>query len=249
MFAPGRLFGRSHKLVNRLALFVACTLVLGGCTSTPHKWWPFHKKAKPAPEVVHEVDLVNADGTPANYPQYWKRNTLSSDLSGVSGTGAVTARLPADTTWPVRVAVRVQPGSIQQVEVQGEERNVMAVSTEAGLPIELEFAPSVYRKTTAAIYINWGFMPQFAEAVVEPEPEHGFHSPMEVPPKPEGAKPAAAPGSDADRPPDVPPPPAPPPAPPPGAKKPAKIVTPPSGTNRGTPLPEPAAEPDGSAPR
>jgi len=251
MFAPGRLFGRSHKLVNRLALFVACTLVLGGCTSTPHKWWPFHKKAKPAPEVVHEVDLVNADGTPANYPQYWKRNTLIIDLSGVSGTGAVTARLPADTTWPVRVAVRVQPGSIQQVEVQGEERNVMAVSTEAGLPIELEFAPSVYRKTTAAIYINWGFMPQFAEAVVEPEPEQGFHSPMEVPPKPEGATPAPAatpqpaPGSDADHPPDVPPP----PAPPPGAKKPAKIVTPPSGTDRAAPLPEPAAEPDGSAPR
>jgi hypothetical protein len=259
MFAPGRLFGRSHKLVNRLALIVAGSLVLGGCTSTPHKWWPFHKKAKPAPEVVHEVDLVNADGTPANYPQIWKRNTLVIDLSGVSGSGAVTARLPADTTWPVRVAVRVQPGSVQQVEVQGEERNVMAVSTEAGLPIDLEFASSVYRKTTAAIYINWGFMPQFAEAVVEPE--NTFQSPMEVPNKPQGAAPAAAPtaapaagpapavpaipapGSDADHPPDVPPP----PAPPPGTRKPATIMAPPTGASKGAPLPENASENDGSA--
>ncbi len=87
----------------------------------PHIW-PFYKKPKPEPEVVHELDLVNADGTPATYPQYWKRNTLVIDLSGVTGTGSVAARLPADTTWPVRIAVRVQPGSVEQVEIQGEER-------------------------------------------------------------------------------------------------------------------------------
>jgi hypothetical protein len=242
--------------VNRLVLIAACTLVLGGCASPGTKWWPFHKKPKPAPEAVHELDLVNADGTPATYPQYWKRNTLVIDLSGVNGSGAVAARLPAETTWPVRVAVRVRPGSVEQVEIQGEERNIMTVSREGTLPIDLEFAPSVYRKTTAAIYINWGVMPQFASAPVEVEPT--YRSPMEVPPRPDGTVPGAAPaappatapapttepapGSDADHPPDVPPP----PAPPPGSRKPAKILTPPTGT-KNAPLPEPAPEPDGNS--
>jgi len=152
----------------------------------PHVW-PFYKKPKPVPEAVHEVDLVNADGTPATYPQYWKRNTLVIDLSGVSGAGSVAARLPAETTWPVRVAVRVRPGSVQQVEVQGEERSVLAVAAEGNLPIDLEFAPSTYQPTTGAIYINWGYMPQFAEVVVEPQ-DKGFVSPTVVPPHSEPAK-------------------------------------------------------------
>ena len=72
---------------SRLALVIACCLVLGACSSMhmPHIW-PFYKKPQPVPEAVHELDLVNADGTPASYPQYWKRNTLVIDLSGVGGS-------------------------------------------------------------------------------------------------------------------------------------------------------------------
>ena len=69
------------------------------------------------------------------------------DLSGISGAGNVAARLPADTTWPVRVAVRVRPGSVQQIEIQGEERNVLPVSAEGTKLIDLELAPSVYTPT------------------------------------------------------------------------------------------------------
>lgn len=71
----------------------------------------------------------------------------------------------------------------------GEERNVLAVSREGTLPIDLEFAASVYKPTTGAIYINWGYMPQFAEAVVEPEKD--FVSPTVVPKtaEPESAEP------------------------------------------------------------
>ena len=164
----------------RLALVAASCLALAACSSmhAPHIW-PFYKKPKPVPEVVHELDLVNADGSPATYPQYWKRNALVIDLSGVNGSGSVAARLPADATWPVRVAVRVQPGTVEQVEVRGEERSVLPVSREGVAPIDLELAPSVFRKTTAAIYIAWGFQPQFATVVVEPE--KGFVSPTEVP--------------------------------------------------------------------
>ena len=195
---------------SRLAFIAASLTCLGlvtGC-ATP-KIWPFYKKPRPAPELVHEVDLVNADGSAASYPQYWKRNTLVIDLSGVSGAGSVAARLPAETTWPVRVAVRVQPGSVEQVEVLGEERNVLAVAREGTTPIELEFAASVYRPTTGAIYISWGYMPQFAEVVVEPE--GGFVSPTVVPKPAPAAEPAAPGANEVIAPSEVTPQPSPPP--------------------------------------
>jgi hypothetical protein len=164
----------------RLALLAAACLALSAC-STMSKMWPFHKKAKPGPVAVHELDLVNADGSAATYPQYWVRNTLVVDLSGVGGTGSVAARLPEETTWPVRVAVRVRPGSVDQLEVLGEERNVLPVSREGAKPIDLTLAPSVYTPTTAAIYISWGPMPVFAEAA-PPAPDPGFVSPQQLPP-------------------------------------------------------------------
>ena len=164
-----------------LAAMVACCLVLSACGSLhkPHIW-PFYKKPKLGPQAVNELNLVNADGTPSAYPQYWKRNTLVIDLSGVSGAGSFAARLPEEHLWPVRVAVRVRPGSVQQIEIQGEERNILPVSPDGASPIDLEFAPSVYRPTTAAIYISWGTMPVFADAPAAPVTP-AFVSPTEVP--------------------------------------------------------------------
>ena len=159
---------------------VVCSLAVSACSMHMPHVWPFYKKPKAGPVAVNELNLVNADGSAATYPQYWKRNTLVIDLSGVSGSGSVAARLPEESTWPVRVAVRVRPGSVQQIEIQGEERNVLPVAAEGALPIDLVFAPSVYRPRTAAIYISWGSMPAFAEVPVAPAtPE--FVSPTEVP--------------------------------------------------------------------
>jgi hypothetical protein len=156
-------------------------------------WPPIHRKPKPAPEAVNELNLVNADGTPANFPQYWKRNTLLIDLSGIGAAGNIAARLPEGTTWPVRVAVRVRPGSVGQIEILGEERNVLPVAAEGTAPIDLEFAPSVYTPKTAAIYISWG---PAAAAVEEPPvslPETpAFVSPTEVPKSSTEAAPAGA---------------------------------------------------------
>jgi hypothetical protein len=163
----------------RLALLAAACVALSACT-TVSKLWPFHKKVKPAPVAVHELNLVNADGSAATYPQYWVRNTLVVDLSGVGGTGSVAARLPEETTWPVRVAVRVRPGSIEQIEVLGEERDVLPVSKDGFKPIDLTLAPSVYTPKTAAIYLSWGPIPVFAEAAPAPDP--GFVSPQQLPP-------------------------------------------------------------------
>jgi hypothetical protein len=164
----------------RLVLLVVACATLSAC-STMSKMWPFHKKAKPGPVAVHELNLVNADGSEATYPQYWVRNTLVVDLSGVGGTGSVAVRLPDDTTWPVRVAVRVRPGSVDQLEVLGEERDILPVTKDGMKPIDLTLAHSVYTPKTAAIYISWGPMPVFAEAApttVDP----GYVSPQQLPP-------------------------------------------------------------------
>jgi hypothetical protein len=178
------------RLAPGLVAIVAFTLAISACSSLRMpNIWPFHKKAKPVPEAVNELNLVNADGSTASFPQYWKRNTLVIDLSGVSGgAGGFAARLPEETTWPVRVAVRVRPGSVGQIEIQGEERSVLPVSTEGTANIDLELAPSVYTPKTAAIYISWGAQPVFAEAApVEAAP--AFVSPTEVPVKPAEAAP------------------------------------------------------------
>jgi hypothetical protein len=165
---------------SRLALLAAACLALSACT-TMSKLWPFHKKVKAGPAAVHEVNLVNADGTEATYPQYWVRNTLVLDLSGVGGTGSVAARLADETTWPVRVAVRVRPGSVDQLEVLGEERNVLPVSRDGAKPIDITLAPSVYTPKTAAIYISWGPQPAFVDTST-PTPDPGFVSPQQLPP-------------------------------------------------------------------
>jgi hypothetical protein len=165
----------------RLLLVAAACLVLTACGHLRMpKVWPFYKKPKPVPEAVTEVALVNADGSPASYPQYWKRNTLVIDLSGASGQGSVAARLPEETTWPVRVAVRVTPGSVGQLEVQAEERNILPVTADGTKVVDIELSPSLYTPKTAAIYISWS--PQVAAVESAPETTApGFVSPTEVP--------------------------------------------------------------------
>ena len=188
------------RVARGLLPVVALTLVLTACSSYKVQmgWPPIFKKPKPAPEAVNELSLVNADGTPAEFPQYWKRNTLVIDLSAIGGgglgaSGNFAARLPEGTTWPVRVAVRVRPASVGQIEILGEERNVMPVSAEGTMPIDLEFAPSVYTPRTAAIYISWGPAPVFAEAPAAPEQaEPAFVSPTELPKSSTEAAPSGA---------------------------------------------------------
>jgi hypothetical protein len=165
----------------RLVLVLAGCLSLVACHSlSMPKVWPFHRKAKPGPEAVNEVMLVLPDGSPANFPQYWKRNTLVIDLSGVSGQGSVAARLPEERAWPVRLAVRVRPGSVGQLEVRAEERNVLPVSAAGNQPVDIELAPSLYVPGTGAIYISWAPLQPIVDTAPVKE-EREFVSPTELP--------------------------------------------------------------------
>ena len=112
------------RLAPGLSMAVACCLVLTACSSYKVQldWPPIYKTPAPVPEAVNELNLVNADGTPANFPQYWKRNTLVIDLSAIGAAGNFAARLPEGTTWPVRVGVRVRPGSVGPIEILAGRR-------------------------------------------------------------------------------------------------------------------------------
>ena len=153
------------------------------------------------------VDVSIGDGEifllPPNMPHSPRRgaNTIGLviDLSGAGGggmgaTGSFAAKLPEQTTWPVRVAIRVRPGSVGQIEIQGEERALFPVTSEGTKPIDLQLAPSVYTPKTAAIYISWGPMPVFAEAAPATEPP-AFVSPTEVPKPTTEAQPSPPPGN------------------------------------------------------
>ena len=120
------------------------------------------------------------------------------DLTGVGGQGSVTARLPEETTWPVRVALRVRPGGVGQLEVQAEERNILPVTTEGTKDVDIELPASLYTPKTAAIYISWAPVPVFVETAPAEPATPEFQSPTVVPEKPAEAAPAESTPSASD---------------------------------------------------
>lgn len=145
-------------------LLAAATLValLAACSSLPRvgSLWPFGKKPVAAPQVVDEIVFEGADGSSATaFPQYWKRNTLVVDLSSAPAAGRVTMKPRSADGWPVRLAFRVIPGAIGQLEVQAAQRVVLPVNAASGAPVDLELAPSVYQRGTAQIVLSWGQSP------------------------------------------------------------------------------------------
>jgi len=141
------------------ALFAA--LAAAGCAHfSPH--WPWHHQPASPPAPVHELDISRApDGAPAadTYPQLWKRNTLVVDLSAASGSGSITLKPPAGTTWPVRLALRITPGSIAELDVRGAQRLILPITPSGGKAVDLELAPGVYTRSTPQVTVSWGSGP------------------------------------------------------------------------------------------
>ena len=141
------------------ALLLALALLAAGCSHLP-----WHRSPPPPPLPVHEVELSGGH----EFPQYWKRNTLLLDMSGVSDSGSVTLTPVAGTSWPVRMAVRVRPGSFAALEVRGDQRLYLPIASSAEKPVDLEFAPGVYTAKTRQIVLNWGAAATAAPAAPAP---------------------------------------------------------------------------------
>jgi hypothetical protein len=141
---------RANGVLLRSAV---CVLTLGaaGCS---HLHWPGHNPPPPPPKAVHYLD-VGGSNAAAVLAQYWKRNTLVIDLTAASGSGSITLRPPAEG-WPVRVALRVAPGTVGELDVRGAERVVLPIVPMSGKPVDLELAPGVYPPKTAEVTVAWG---------------------------------------------------------------------------------------------
>ena len=146
------------RLAPGLALAVACCLALTACSSYKVQmgWPPIYKKPAPVPEAVNELNLVNADGTPANFPQYWKRNTLVIDLSAIGAAGNFAARFRKAPPGRCASAFGCAPAASGKSRSWARSAMSCRWPPKGLLPIDLEFAPSVYTPRTAAIYISWG---------------------------------------------------------------------------------------------
>jgi len=136
------------------ALAVVAGMLLAGCSHLSGHW-PWAHRSAPPPEPVHEL-VITRSGAAADYPQYWKRNTLVVDLRSISGEGGMILTPRTGGTWPVRLAFRVNPGAVAVLEVRGEERVVIPVSAGNGPPLDLELVPGVYSPTTVRLTVRWG---------------------------------------------------------------------------------------------
>jgi hypothetical protein len=145
----------THTAVFRRALgALALAMLTVGAAGCSHLKWPWHHQPPPAPAPVHVVD-VSGSGASAVLAQYWKRNTLVLDMTAASGSGSLTLRPPADG-WPVRLALRVTPGSLGELDVRGAERVVLPIVPATGKPVDLELPPGVYPPKTPEVRVAWG---------------------------------------------------------------------------------------------
>jgi hypothetical protein len=88
--------------------------------------------------------------------QFWNRNNLRVDLTGIAGSGVLRLTPSAVNGWPVRLEFAVRPGSFAQLEVRGDQRAVFNIAaTGDGAPEILPLSPDVYSSATKVITLTW----------------------------------------------------------------------------------------------
>jgi hypothetical protein len=146
---------KPHSATAAASCLVASMLSLPGCASLSAHL-PWSHRAPPPPEVSTALMVAAADGTALSWPQVWQRNDVVLDLSGVAGTGSAVVMPRTGLAWPVRVALRVTPGSIGAIDVRGAQRLIVPVPVSGAGPVDLELPPGVYVAATKQLTLNWG---------------------------------------------------------------------------------------------
>lgn len=121
-----------------------------------HLPWPHRAHPVPASASAPGLGIVIAGQVAgmAAVPQSWQRNTLLVDLTHLPGNGSATLTPPPNTGWPVRLAFRVQPGSIASLTVEGAQR-VQFTLPARGAAMTLQLDPGVYVVKTASLTLQW----------------------------------------------------------------------------------------------
>ena len=138
-----------------LGLMVAGGLGLGGC-ATVSKHLPWGHKAPPAPEISTALVVAAPDGAALTWTQVWERNDVVLDMAGVAPSGSAVVMPRSGLAWPIRIALRVRPGSFGTLEVRGAQRLVIPVPATGTGNVDLELPPGVYVAATKQITLNWG---------------------------------------------------------------------------------------------
>ena len=100
--------------------------------------------------------MAAPDGTRLAWPQVWQRNAVVLDLAGLSGAGSAVVMPRAGLAWPVRLALRVTPGSIGAIDLRGAQRVVLTVPAAGAGTVDLELPPGIYVAATKRMTLNWG---------------------------------------------------------------------------------------------
>jgi hypothetical protein len=138
-----------------VSLAFAGSLGLAGCASVA-KHLPWGHKGPPAPEVSTALTVAAPDGAPLSWPQVWQRNDVVLDMAGVAATGSAVVMPRSGLAWPVRMALRVAPGTIGSIDVRGAQRLVIPVPATGTGTIDLELPPGAYVAATKQITLTWG---------------------------------------------------------------------------------------------
>jgi hypothetical protein len=147
---------RPVRAVTAALLLSGLLTIAAGCSHMPQPRWPWHGKPEPAPQVVHELVITTPEGAPADFPQYWKGNTLVVDLRPGGGQGSAILKPREHTVWPVRIAFRVLPGQFGALEVHSNQRVVLPITTSGSKPVDLELAAGVFIMKSPQIAVSWG---------------------------------------------------------------------------------------------
>ncbi len=119
---------------------------------------PWSHQVPPPPEVSTALTVATPEGAALSWPQFWLRNDVVLDMSGVAGTGSAVVAPRSGLAWPVRVAFRVTPGAVGALDIRGAQRFV--VSVPGGSPTaDIELPPGVYQATTGQLTVHWGPAP------------------------------------------------------------------------------------------
>ena len=78
------------------------------------------------------------------------------DFQGISGTGSVTLKPREHTEWPIRIAFKVTPGSVGEIEVKAAQRVVLPITPTGTKPVYLELTPGTFSMKTPQIVVSWG---------------------------------------------------------------------------------------------
>jgi len=149
-----RLHQAEHPFSSGIRTAVRLAVITGlmSITACAGVHLPWRQPAPPPPEPS---TALNISFPGVVLPQYWKRNTVVVDLSGVSGQGTAVIQPTQGHAWPVRLALRVRPGSVGMLEVRGDQRWVVPVAI-TGAPVDLELPPGLYTRSTEHLTVSWG---------------------------------------------------------------------------------------------